>query len=237
MRKKMENDYWKKERKRIAESERPKTMWLVYSAIAHVMHTPSGHDPIPPTIEEIAERLELGEDEVRKCIRELASRGVLVKRNFVTMPRESHEGEWDYDRPQLHGRRWTVVEDLPDTREGHMAEVLNMLPELEFAAWARENCRKSPGRIGDDGYPEPPFERYVRTEGGLILHAYYDGGYGEPRRVERHEEGDGKGWDIFWDEIQDIPGIGTVQAYCSGRVVETSRWKDVLEHEGKEEKR
>lgn len=224
--------YWEREMRLRADEERPRTMWLVYAEIAHAMLTPSSGDPVPPTIWEIAERLALDGDEVRKCIRELASRGVLVQRNFVTMPRESYEGEWDFDRPQFHGRRWTVADDLPDTREGHMAEVLDMMPGLEFAAWARKECRMSPGRIGDDGFPEPPFEQWVRTEGGLILHAYYDGGYGEPRRVERHEEGDGKGWDIFWDEIQDIPGIGTVQAYCSGRVVETSRWRDVLEGKG-----
>ena len=226
--------YWEKEMRRRADEERPRTMWLVYAEIAHAMLSPSSLHPIPPTIGEIAERLELGEDEVRKCIRELAGRGVLVMRNFVSIPQESYEGEWDFDRPLLHGRRWTVADDLPDTREGHMAEVLNMLPELEFAAWAREDCRKIPGRIGDDGYPEPPFEQWVRTEDGRILRAYYTIPYEMHRKVERHKDGDGKGWDVFWDEWEEIPGIGTVQEYRSGRVVETSRWRDVLEgHVGK----
>ena len=224
--------YWERERRRRADEERPRTMWLVYAEIAHAMLSPSSLHPVPPTIGEIAERLALDGDEVRKCIRELAGRGVLAKRNFVRMPEKSYEGEWDFDRPQLYGSRWTVADDLPDTREGHMAEVLDMMPGLEFAAWARKECRTSPGRIGDDGYPEPPFEQWVRTEDGLILHAYYDGGYGGPRRVERHEEGDGKGWDIFWDEWEEIPGIGTVQEYRSGRVVKTSRWRDVLEGKG-----
>ena len=121
-------------------------IWYVYSKIASIYYEPSGHEMTPPTMDLLVKITGLDRKVIRSCCQELARRGVLFLKGYGFT--SAVYGETDcgeeclYDGGVSIGKMYTPAHDLPDDRNGHMAEALNMIVGEKYCEYWRLEDRK-----------------------------------------------------------------------------------------------
>lgn len=187
-------------------------MWKVYLYLSSCCS-----NDMPPTIPEISRRLHMDEKKTAKELRKLKDLGLVGLQNYFRVPQESMDGEWDFDRTQMYGRRYTTVGIHPDTNEGRIAEAIDLCLEVQDCMWMDDcfyECNNR-GRKNGKGFPIPPFGRYILTEDGHILES--DG----KEATETDEGNYCVKYYVFNDKQEE--------EFRKSTIVDTSEYKDILE--------